>query len=159
MIEQFCLTDKYCQSKSGQNWELCSLASYTGHQFLCGLNLLQGMQSTRHYRLSGFFYFWRDDFAVKLLLVGWLVVCQPLFNCFMLKSVKKIMVFNYVRYAGGKTVIVSGNMEVPVVQWLSSQDMDTATRVQILDLIDCISHSTNTLGKGMNPKYSPSSYG
>ncbi len=32
--------------------------------------------------------------------------------------------------------------EVPVVQWLSSQDMDTATRVQILDLTDCISHLT-----------------
>ena len=29
--------------------------------------------------------------------------------------------------------------------------MDTATRVQILDLTDCISRSTNTLGKGMNP--------
>ena len=29
--------------------------------------------------------------------------------------------------------------------------MDTATRVQILDETDCISHSTNTLGKGMNP--------
>ena len=29
--------------------------------------------------------------------------------------------------------------------------MDTATRVQILDECDCISHSTNTLGKGMNP--------
>ena len=28
--------------------------------------------------------------------------------------------------------------------------MDTLTRVQILDEIDCISHSTNTLGKGMN---------
>ena len=51
------------------------------------------------------------------------------------------------------------SVEVPVVQWLSSQDMDTATRVQILDLTDCISHTTNTLGKGMNPKYSPSSYG
>ena len=25
------------------------------------------------------------------------------------------------------------------------------TRVQILDETDCISHSTNTLGKGMNP--------
>ena len=25
------------------------------------------------------------------------------------------------------------------------------TRVQILDKTDCISHSTNTLGKGMNP--------
>ena len=30
-------------------------------------------------------------------------------------------------------------------------EMDTATRVQILDETDCISHSTNTLGKGMNP--------
>ena len=27
----------------------------------------------------------------------------------------------------------------------------TATRVQILHATDCISHSTNTLGKGMNP--------
>ena len=31
------------------------------------------------------------------------------------------------------------------------KDMDTAIRVQILDETDCISHSTNTLGKGMNP--------
>ena len=29
--------------------------------------------------------------------------------------------------------------------------MDTVTRVQILDVTDCISHSTNTFGKGMNP--------
>ena len=29
--------------------------------------------------------------------------------------------------------------------------MDTATRVQILAETDCISHGTNTLGKGMNP--------
>ena len=29
--------------------------------------------------------------------------------------------------------------------------MDTPTRVQILDETGCISHSTNTLGKGMNP--------
>ena len=29
--------------------------------------------------------------------------------------------------------------------------MDTATRVQNLDETDCISHSTNTLGKGMKP--------
>ena len=38
-----------------------------------------------------------------------------------------------------------------MVYWLSSQEMDTAIRVQILDETDCISHSTNTLGKGMNP--------
>ena len=29
--------------------------------------------------------------------------------------------------------------------------MNTVTRVQILDETDCISHNTNTLGKGMNP--------
>ena len=29
--------------------------------------------------------------------------------------------------------------------------MDTETRVQILDETDCISSSTNTLGKGINP--------
>ena len=40
---------------------------------------------------------------------------------------------------------------VPVVYWLLSQEMDTAIRVQILDETDCISHSTNTLGKSMNP--------
>ena len=28
--------------------------------------------------------------------------------------------------------------------------MDTATRVQILNETDCISHCTNTLGKDMN---------
>ena len=39
---------------------------------------------------------------------------------------------------------------MPVMQWLSSKEMDTATRVQILDETDCISHSTNTLEKGMN---------
>ena len=40
------------------------------------------------------------------------------------------------------------------------EEMDTAIRVQILDEADCISHCTNTLGKGMNPIiYSPSSYG
>ena len=29
--------------------------------------------------------------------------------------------------------------------------MDTVTRIQILDVAYCISYSTNTLGKGMNP--------
>ena len=29
--------------------------------------------------------------------------------------------------------------------------MDTAAQVQIHDEVDCISHTTNTLGKGMNP--------
>ena len=42
-------------------------------------------------------------------------------------------------------------MEVPVVLWLLSYEMNTATRIQIQDETDCISHSTNTLGKGMNP--------
>ena len=43
----------------------------------------------------------------------------------------------YLGGARGVMVIVVGN--------------DTTTRVQILDETDCISHSTNTLGKGMNP--------
>ena len=37
--------------------------------------------------------------------------------------------------------------------------MDTVTRVQILDEIDCISHSTNTLGEGMNPIIIPPAKG
>ena len=37
--------------------------------------------------------------------------------------------------------------------------METATRVQILDKTDWISHSTNTLGKGMNPIILPSAMG
>ena len=37
--------------------------------------------------------------------------------------------------------------------------LDTAKRVQILDLTDCISHSTNTLGKGMNPIILPPAMG
>ena len=43
--------------------------------------------------------------------------------------------------------------------WLSLQDMDTASRVQILDETDCISHSTNTLGEGMNPIILPPAMG
>ena len=30
-------------------------------------------------------------------------------------------------------------------------EIDKAARVQILDEADCISHNTNTLGKGMKP--------
>ena len=37
--------------------------------------------------------------------------------------------------------------------------MDTATRVQIPDETDCFSHSTNTLGKGMNPIILPPAMG
>ena len=37
--------------------------------------------------------------------------------------------------------------------------MDTATRVQILDETDDISHSTNILGKGMNPIILPPAMG
>ena len=36
---------------------------------------------------------------------------------------------------------------------------DTMTRVQIMDQTNCISHSTNTLGKVMNPINLASSYG
>ena len=37
--------------------------------------------------------------------------------------------------------------------------MDKATKVQILDETDCISYSTNTLGKGMNPIILPPAMG
>ena len=43
-----------------------------------------------------------------------------------------------------------------MVKWLSSLEMDTATRVQILDQTNCISHSTNTLGKKYESSYYPS---
>ena len=33
------------------------------------------------------------------------------------------------------------------------------TRVQILDMADCISHRTNTLGKSMNPNILPPAMG
>ena len=38
-------------------------------------------------------------------------------------------------------------------------EMDTATRIQILNESDCISLSTNTLGKGMNPIILPLAMG
>ena len=38
-------------------------------------------------------------------------------------------------------------------------EIDPATRVQILDETDCISHSLNTLGKGMNPIIPPPAMG
>ena len=37
--------------------------------------------------------------------------------------------------------------------------MDRATRVQILDKVDYISHRTNTLGKGMNLTILPPAMG
>ena len=37
--------------------------------------------------------------------------------------------------------------------------MNTVTRVKILDKTDCISHSINTLGKGMNPIILPPAMG
>ena len=41
------------------------------------------------------------------------------------------------------------NVGAHVVKYLSPLEMDTATRVQILDEVVCISHSANTLGKDM----------
>ena len=51
--------------------------------------------------------------------------------------------------------VLAKNKKVPVVQLLLSQEMNTVTRVQILDETHCISHSTSTLGKGMNPNILP----
>ena len=36
---------------------------------------------------------------------------------------------------------------------------EAQAQVQILDETDCISHSTNTLGKGMNPIFLPQAMG
>ena len=52
-------------------------------------------------------------------------------------------------------VIVGGACGVMVIV----VGMDTAIRVQILDETDSISHSTNTLGKGMNPIILPPAMG
>ena len=46
--------------------------------------------------------------------------------------------------------------------WCNSyrrRKMDTVIRVQILDETEWISHSTNTLGKGMNPIILPTAMG
>ena len=43
-----------------------------------------------------------------------------------------------------------------VVQWLLSSEMDTVNRVQVLNVIVCISYDANTLGKGRNPFILPS---
>ena len=40
---------------------------------------------------------------------------------------------------------------VIVVENGQSDTISNPARVQILDMTDCISHSTNTLGKGINP--------
>ena len=42
-----------------------------------------------------------------------------------------------------------------VTLWVSSEEMDTTTRVQILDEMVYISYSTNILGKEMNPTIFP----
>ena len=46
-----------------------------------------------------------------------------------------------------------------LLRQLSSRKMNTVTQVQILDETDCISHSTDTLGKGMNPIILPPAMG
>ena len=56
-------------------------------------------------------------------------------------------------------MIFNINRLLSLCPWLLSQEMDTATRVQILDEADCISHSTNTLGKGMNAVILPPAMG
>ena len=41
-------------------------------------------------------------------------------------------------------------MEMGLVKSLSSYEMDSATRVQILDVVVCNSFNANVLGKSMN---------
>ena len=42
------------------------------------------------------------------------------------------------------------NRKTLLMKWISSKDMETATRVQILEFV-CISHSPNFIGKERNP--------
>ena len=42
-------------------------------------------------------------------------------------------------------------LEAFLVQWLPFWEMDTVTRVQVLDQAVCISHSTKILGKSIHP--------
>ena len=42
-------------------------------------------------------------------------------------------------------------LEALMMYLLSSEEMDTTTRVQIRDEADCSLHSSKTLGKGINP--------
>ena len=73
-----------------------------------------------------------------------------------------MQVFHYSKPPGGVVSLLWNKEDcykVAVVQWLSSKEMDTATRVQILDETDCLSHSTNTLEKGMNPIILPPAMG
>ena len=46
-----------------------------------------------------------------------------------------------------------------VASQLSSLEVDTAARVQILNEAVCVSHSANTLGKSMNPTILPTAMG
>ena len=57
-------------------------------------------------------------------------------------------------YIGSNISLTESNVNIYI-----GKEMNTATRVQILDETDCISHSTNTLGKGMNPIILPPAMG
>ena len=50
-------------------------------------------------------------------------------------------------------------IEALVVSWISSLEMNRATWVQTLNEAVCISHSTNTLWKIMNPTFLPPAMG
>ena len=73
------------------------------------------------------------------------VVCIVSGGCYQSSSALFYLIYNFIL--------------MPVVSWLSLQEMDTATRAQNLDETDCISHSTNTLGKGINPIILPPAMG
>ena len=63
-------------------------------------------------------------------------------------------------YSFTQTNIISFTMfRCPWCSRYRRREMNTATRVQILDETDCISHSTNTLGEGMNPIILPPAMG
>ena len=57
-----------------------------------------------------------------------------------------IYIYGEVVDCGNKMIKISGKLD----KWCNGYHRREWTRVQILDETDCISHSTNTLGKGMN---------
>ena len=53
----------------------------------------------------------------------------------------------------------NNNRRCPWCNGYRLREMDKVARVKILDETDCISHSTNTLGKGINPIILPPAMG
>ena len=99
---------------------------------------------------------WRPKWSAASHLSTWLLSQELLIH-------KDRVLKLYVSTHGQLAVLLVGVSYTPVGMQssysLSSQEVETATRVQNLDETDCISHSPNTLGKGMNPNILPPAMG